>query len=81
MLCSNGLTCKALRDQVRQEPHKLHKEKPRAALIVTSDPIYKEKTIMLRAAFRNWKVWVSAWICLILIINVLRCFWPMIVPN
>lgn len=43
MLCSNGLTCKALRDQVRQEPHKLHKEKPRAALIVTSDPIYKEK--------------------------------------
>ena len=43
MLCSNGLTCKALLDQVRQETHKLHKEKLRAALIVTSDPIYKEK--------------------------------------
>ncbi|WP_279123430.1 Type 1 glutamine amidotransferase-like domain-containing protein [Holdemania filiformis] len=42
LLCSNGLTCENLLDCVRQEIH-THPGKPRAALIVTGDPIYKEK--------------------------------------
>ena len=42
LLCSNGLTCENLLDCVRQEIH-FHSGEPRAALIVTGDPIYKEK--------------------------------------